>query len=303
MTNKPAFMQLKCFIVLLSVSFIFNGCQEKFNGKNEQDFKTSREKIEKNLSQSEKINLEKALRVIALEAMKLKWEAPEKYDNKSFNKISLEMIDGLSFSSVITLAEDILKTQNKKEIEKLTNEIDHLTLQKNEIANTKKTLNLFRISETKLNKTSFFDEMVPELEVSYQYIGKNKLIGPKTIQFEIRKKSNNEVLKSEIIVNGNSESILENGEVITEYIILGQTKETNPKLWNVQKYPVDNPNLSDYDLVLNVTVLALTPNGKKIEMPKISIEQINNEIKNNQTKLEELKSVKGTLDELELTEQ
>jgi hypothetical protein len=302
MKNQPAFRQLKCLIVLLAVSFISGACQEKFNGKKEQDFKTSREKIEKKLTQSEKINLEKALRVIGLEAMRLKWEEPKKYDHKSINKISLEMVDGLSFSSVTALAEDILKTRNKKEIEKLTTKIDSLTLQKNEIANIKNSLNLFKISSLRIIKTDFFDEMVPELEIDYQYIGKNKLIGPKTIRFEIRKKSTNEVIAAETIIKGNSESILENKEVITNHILLGQTRETSPKLWDIPKYPLVDPNLSDYNLALKVNVLSLVLNGKKIEMPKISIQQVNSQIKTNQAHLKELRTVKGTLDELELTE-
>ncbi|WP_264530292.1 hypothetical protein [Flavobacterium sp. N502540] len=303
MKNKPAFRFLKCLFALLSTSIIFISCQEKFNGKNEQDFKISREKIKKNLDQNEKNNLEKAMRVIALEAMRLKWENPEKYDKKSFNKISLEIIDGQSFSSVITLAEDILKARNKKETEKLTNEIDRLNLQKNEIENTRKTLDLFKISRLQLNKTDFFDEMVPELEIDYQYMGKKKLIGSQTIQFVILKKSTAEVLKSEIYIHGNNESILENGEIITEHILLSQTKESNPKLWNFSKYPIQNPNLSDYNLLLKATVLSLVFNGKKIEISKIDVTQINDKIKNNHTKLAELKSVKGTLDELELTDQ
>ncbi len=296
-------MSLKYLIILLFSSLILVSCQDKFDGKNEQNFKTSREKIETNLNQDEKTDLEKAMRVIAIEAMRLKWEDPKKYDNKSFNKISLEMVDGRSFSSVITLAEDILKDRNKKEIEKLTKEIDSLTLSKNKIATAKKALDLFKISAVKINQTDFFDEMIPELEIDYQYIGRNKLVGPKTIQLEVVKKSNNEVLKSEIIINGDDQSIMNNGEILTEHILLGQTKETNPKLWRIQKYPIQNPNLSDYDLVLKVNVLGLQLNGKKIELPKISIQQVNKEIENNQTKLKDLKSVKGTLDELELTDE
>lgn len=303
MKNKTVSKQLKSIIALLFISLISISCQEKFDGKNEQNFKISRAKIEKNLNQNEKTNLEKAMRVIALEAMRLKWEAPKKYDQKSFNKISLEMIDGLSFSSVITLAEDILKDRNKKEIEKLTHEIDSLNLYKKEIVKTKNALNLFKINAIQINKTNFFDETIPELEIDYQYIGKNKLVGSKTIQFEVLKKSNSEVITSEIVTYGDGESILENGEIITEQILLGQTKETNSKLWNFSTYPILNPNLSDYDLVLKVNVLSLVQKGKKIEMPKVSIEQLNSNIKNIEANLKELKSVKGTLDELELTDQ
>lgn len=278
------------------------GCQEKFDGKNEQTFKTSRDKIEKKLDPDEKVDLEKAMRVIAMEAMRLKWDEPKKYNEKSFNEISLEMIDGLSFSSVINLAEDILKDKNKKEIEQLTDEIDSLNVQKNEFITAQKSLNLFKISSIKINKEVFFDEMVPELEIDYQYTGKSKLIGPKEIGFKLFKKSTNEVLKSQSIINGDDESILENGETITENLILGQTKETNPKLWNAQKYPIENPNLAEYDLLLQVNVLSLMINGKKIAIPKTNLVQMDVEIKEKKEKIAELKTVKGTLGELELTE-
>ena len=289
-------------LLLLAILPFMISCQDKFNGKDEQSFKTSREKIELNLDKNEKTDLEKAMRVVAMEAMRLKWEESKKYDGKSFNKISLEMIDGLSYSSVIDLAEGILKDRNKKEIEQLTNEIDSLNIQKNEFLTAQKSLNLFKISSIKINKEDFFDELVPELEIDYQYIGKNKLLGPKEINFELLKKSTNEVLKSESITQGDNENILESGEVITNQLILSQTKEKNPKLWNAQKYPIENPNLADYDLELKVTVLSLVLNGKKVEMPKANISQLDAEVKKMKEKIAELKTVKGTLDELELTD-
>ena len=103
---------MKKILLLLAILPFMISCQDKFNGKDEQSFKTSREKIELNLDKNEKTDLEKAMRVVAMEAMRLKWEESKKYDGKSFNEISLEMIDGLSFSSVIDLAEDILKDRN-----------------------------------------------------------------------------------------------------------------------------------------------------------------------------------------------
>jgi hypothetical protein len=261
----------------------------------------SREKIEKNLGEKEKTDLEKAMRVILMEAMRLKWEEPHKYEGKSFNKISLEMIDGRSYHSVISLAEDILKDKNVKEVAQLSAEIDSLNNQKKEIARTQKLLNVFKISSLRINKEDFFDELVPKLEIDYQYTGKTRLIGPKEIRFKLLKKSTKEVLNSQIVIKGDQESILESGEVITENLILTQTKETNPKLWNAAKYPIENPNLNDYDLDLEINVLSLIINGKKIVLPKLNIEQINLEMKDKQQKIDSLKTFKGTLDELELT--
>lgn len=48
---------------------------------------------------------------------------------------------------------------------------------------------------------------------------------------------------------------MESGETITKNLILGQGKDTNPKLWNAAKYPIENPNLADYHLELKVSVL------------------------------------------------
>lgn len=292
---------MKNLLLILTLIIFLSSCSEKFNGNDEQSFKISREKIEKSLNEKQKTDLEKAMRVVLTEAMRLKWDKPDQYEGKSFNKISLEMINGLSYSSVIDLAEDILKQRNTKEITQLNNEIDSLKIQIKELAAAEKNLNLFKVSSMRIKKEDFFDELVPQLEIDCQYIGKTNIIGPKEIGFKLLKKSTQEVLKSEIITNGDNESILESGDIITENLVLSQTKETNPQLWNASKYPIENPNLKDYDLELKVTVLSLMINGKKISLPKVNSNQINLEIKNKQEKIDELKSLKGTLDDLELT--
>lgn len=144
----------KTFITIYN-SILMISCQEKFSGKDEKSFETSREKVEQNLNGKEKTDLEKAMRIVALEAMRLKWEETEEYEGKSFDKISLEMIDGLSYSSVIDLAEDILRERNTKEIEHLTKEIDTLNIQKNEFTTAQKSLNLFKISSIRITKKIF----------------------------------------------------------------------------------------------------------------------------------------------------
>ena len=139
--------------------------------------------------------------------------------------------------------------------------------------------------------------------IDYQYIGKNQLFGAKIIQFDLLKSTNKEIVKSILVEYGDEESVLESGEVITEGIILSRTKETIPKLWNAKQYPIENPNLSDYDLDLKTSVLGLSLEGEKVEMPKINIEQLDAEIKSKMEKVSDLKAVKGTLDQLELTDQ
>ncbi len=63
----------KLLLVVAILQFMIS-CQDKFNGKDEQSFKTSRGVIEQHLDQKEKKDLEKAMRVIFIEVMRLKWE-------------------------------------------------------------------------------------------------------------------------------------------------------------------------------------------------------------------------------------
>ena len=307
------FINMK-YIYMVALFLLLFSCQEKFSGKDKKSFTVSREKIEKSLNEIEKINLEKAMRVIALEAMRLKWEEPDKYQGQSFNAISLNIIDGLSYGSLIDLAEDFLKNRNQKEIESLTQKKERLSLERNffrfifnerqkkEFLKIKQALNLFKITNISINKVDFFDEMVPELDIEYQYIGKKKLIGTKSIEILVKQKSTNKGIENQTIVSGDDQSVLESGEKLSLDILFSQTKESNPKLWNAKKYPIENPNLFDYDLELKVTVLSLVINGKKLQLPKINGNDLDVEIKANKEKINELKTIKCTLDELELTQ-
>lgn len=283
---------------ILSIALILmTSCDEKFN---KNDLAGSRKKIESVLTDDEKTNLEKAMRVIASEAMRSKWEKPEEYEGQSFDDISLTLIDGLNYNNVVELAEDILKDRNKKLITATLRKLDSLHALKVEHASIRAKLDLFRISSLQINKVDFFDEMVPELEIMYQYIGTSQLKGTRTIQYELRQISTSQVIKSQIVSFGASESVMNTEETITEQLVLSQTKETHPKLWTAKQYPISNPNLEDFDLELTVTVISLELNGKIVTHPKITTTTLDSLISNKSSQLEELKTAKGTLDELEL---
>lgn len=285
---------------ILSTILIFMiSCQQKFK---KTDFAGSRKKIEAALTDEDKVNLEKAIRVVALEAMRLKWEKPEEYEGQSFDDISLAMIDKLSYNGVVDLAEDILKDRNKKSIIRIQHEIDSLHVLKVDLVSIETKLDLFRISSLQINQVDFFDEAVPELEIMYQYIGTSKLKGAKTIQYELRQISTSQVIKSQIVSFGNDESILETDGIITEQMILSQTSETHPELWTARQYPINNPNLADFDLKLSVDVISLELNGEIVTRPKATVVTLDSLISNKNIHLDELKSSKGTLDELELVD-
>lgn len=296
-------MKCNTFKICALILFIITvaGCQEKLNGKSEKDFKISKEKLEKKLNADEKIKLEKAVRVIALKAMVLKWDESKKFNGKSFNDIALELVDGLTYSSITDLAEDFLQERNKKEIEKLSTEIKKLEKKKKAILSIQKQLNLFKIESLELNETDWFGEMSPQLEIEYKYIGKTNLKAPFEISLELTETKTKHTISLQSRGYKNEGYVLKNGESLYPTLILEEARERNPDIWNNLKYPIKNPTLSDYDLELKIYVSSIYVNDNKIIMPKIKIEDIETEIKKLDSEHKEILKSKGILDELELT--
>jgi len=296
---KYTVLKLTAFSLLI-LSMI--SCHEKINGTSEKTFNLSRKSVEKELTAEEKINLEKAFRVIALKAMVLKWDEPAKYKNKSFNDISLEIIDGETYSSICDIAEDFLQEKNKKEAEKISTEIENLEKKKTKILEIERKLNLFKIGHLFLDETETFEEKCPNLEIEFVYVGKTVLKGPVGISYELKEKTSKKILSSGISIYGDEDQRLNKNESLNENLILCQAKEKNPSLFKNIKYPIENPNLSDFNMELKISVLSLYLNGEKIIKPKTTIQDLNLEIQEQKNELKQISNSKGTLDELELTE-
>jgi hypothetical protein len=283
-----------CFLSLV----ILTSCGEKLNGNSEAEFKTSKESVEKNLDKSQKENLEKALRVVLLEAMIVKFEEPEKYKGKSFNNISMEMVDGLSYSSMVDYAEELLQNRNAKKINELKEEIKNLETQKAEVEAINGKLDLFKVTRLELYEDDFFDEQVPHLSIDYTYNGKTNLLGAIEIGATLYQVSTKKVITIQTWGYGDGEHILKPGELLDGTILLTEEKIKLKKT----KYPVVNPVLLDFDLELKMNVVSLFLDGKKIERSKVTVEELDTEMTAKNEEIKELQILKGTLDELELTE-
>ncbi len=163
-------------VLLTLLIILLSSCQDTFDGKSEQIFMTSRHKIEENLSTLERNNLEKAMRVIAIESMRLMWNN-KKFKEKTSNDISLELVDGLTFSATIDLAEKILHENKQREINQLESDIESLSQRKKELDATLQLLNVFKIKSIELVKEDWFGDMVPKMKIEYQYVGSQNLKG------------------------------------------------------------------------------------------------------------------------------
>jgi len=282
--------------------FILSSCGPSISGKDEQSFKTSKAKMEEKLDKAEKEKLEKALRVIAMKAMKEKWDSPEKYEGKSFDKIAMEMIDGKTYSGIINYAEDFLAADNKEEIARKTVEIDSLEKSKTEVIKLTEQIEALKLTKVSISEDESFDEKVPYLDLVFTNTSTENLIGEHMINIEIfSKKTGERITAQEQGGTFNDDYAIKPNETYEHHQPLLNDAIMHSKLWKAAKYPITD--LSPYDLVIKAYATKITTKkGGTITRPKVDIAYFDTEIKKLKEEIAALKESKSSLDELELTD-
>ena len=186
-------------LILSFITLFLFSCGPTISSKDEQAFKTSKAKMEEKLDNPEKENLEKALRVIVLKAMKEKWNFPEKYKEKSFDKISMEMIDGKSYSAIISFAEEFLAADRDEKIANKTAEIDSLEKDKLKAAKITQQIDAFKLTKISINEDQFFsdDPKSPFLDLVFTNTSKEDIIGEFMLNIEIYSKKTDEKIATQ----------------------------------------------------------------------------------------------------------
>ena len=283
---------------------LFAACGPTISGKDEQSFKTSKAKMEEKLDKEEKENLEKALRIIVVKAMKEKWNSPDKYEGKSFDKISMEMIDGKSFSAIISYAEDFLKADRDEKIANKTAEIDSLEKDKLKSIEIIKKIDAFKLTKISISEDVFFsdDPKQPFLDLTFTNTSKEDIIGAYMLNIEVYSKKTGE----KIAAQGqggtwNDDFALKPNESYDYHQPLLSEAVQHSNLWKTAKYPITD--FSPYDLVIKAYATKITTKkGGTIERPKTDTAYFDAEIKKLNEEIKALKETKATLDELELTD-
>lgn len=287
---------LSIFILLLSA------CGPTLSGKDEQAFKTSKAKMEEKLDKTEKEKLEKALRIIVVKAMKDKWNAPDKYEGKSFDKISMEMIDGKNYSAIISYAEDFLKADRDEKIAQKTTEIDSLQKDKQKVVDIIKKIDAFKLTKTFITEDEFFDEKKPYLDLVFTNTSKDDLIGEYMFSIEVFSKKTGEKIAAQ--GSGgifNDDYAIKPNETYDYHQPLFSDAVQHSYLWKTAKYPITD--FSPHDLVIKAYPIKITTKKDGIiERPKADAAYFDGEIKKLNDEIKALKETKASLDELELTD-
>ncbi|HEX8576417.1 MAG TPA: DUF6694 family lipoprotein [Flavobacterium sp.] len=293
MKNKP--------LILLIATLFLLACGPEISGKDEKSFKASKAKMEEKLDKEEKETLEKALRVIVLKAMKEKWDHPEENKGKSFDEMTMAIIDGKTFSGIVNYAEDFLKADKEEGIKNANAEIDSLNKEKLKVKAIIKKLDAFKLTKVFISEDQFFSAKQPYLDMVFTNTSAENLLGEYMFDITIYSKKTGEVIASqEQGGTWNDDYVLKPNENFDYHQPLLSEAIAHSNLWKTAKYPITD--FSPFDLV--VKAYATTITTKKdgtISKPRADIAYYDAKIKKLKEEIKELKDRKATLDELELT--
>ncbi|TKC01768.1 DUF6694 family lipoprotein [Pedobacter cryotolerans] len=288
-------------LILFVITILFSACGPTISGTGEQSFKTSKAKMEEKLDKTEKEDLEKALRVIMLKAMKEKWNSPEKNEGKTFDKMVMEMIDGKTYSAIISYAEDFLKADRDEKIKNAETEIDSLQKEKIKTEAIIKKIAAFKLTKISISEDESFDEKQPYLDLVFTNTSAYNLTGEYMFNIEIfSKKTGQRIAAQGQGGTWNDDYVLKPNETFEDHQPLLSEAVAHTNLWKTAEYPIID--FSPYDLVIKAYATKITTKKEgTIERPKANAAYFDTEIKKLNEEIAALKEQKGTLNELELT--
>lgn len=288
-------------VLILTITVLFTSCGPKISGKDEASFTASKAKMEEKLNANEKIDLEKALRVLLAKAMTEKFNGKDGSKGKSFDQLVMGYVDGKTFSGIVDAAEDYLKKDNKEKIDRAKAEIDSLNKTKVKLQAETKVLDQFKLTKMEITEGEFFDEKVPYLELTFVNGTGDEIIGEHMIMIYVYAKSTGKVLMG--MGTGGTysegEGLKPNETDEVREVLSTDARNQAEKFWKTAKYPVKDFALADLEVKAYASVLT-TKKGGKVVRPR-ELENMDKRIQELQVELKEREASKGSLEELELT--
>lgn len=123
-------------------------CQDVFKGGSKEKFEASRKKIEAGITEKEKDKLEVAMRVLALSVIYERGDQPAN-QKRSFDEVVRKRVNGKSLPEVFVLAENFVKEDHQRKIEKMEAEVKVEALKKQKTDQLKAQLNVLQAKPVK----------------------------------------------------------------------------------------------------------------------------------------------------------
>ncbi len=286
--------------ITLSLVFFLSGCGDTFSGSSEEAFKISKDLIIRKLNESEKNDLEKAMRVLAMRAMQEKWQDRKKSNKKSINQILLETMDNKNYSDVIQIAEGYLKNENETEVEQLKDEIAQLQKEKIEASKLIDKLKIIKISDIMVIHAEGSKDS-PKLQITLTNTGNTDLVGKTHFKVEVNSITQKKQVTS---YNGKGTIVSSDDYYIHRHslaYLMDLSRELTAKLKKAS-YPITD--LSGLDLDVKVTVIKITTtDGQEYKHPRKGLDFHESSINELKKKLKFKESLEGKLSELSITDE
>ena len=264
-------------------------CGQGIDGGSKEKFDSSRAKMEDSLNGNEKENLEKAFRVIALEAMREAFNSED--ESATADNISLKMVDGKTYEQLVEMAENSLKKENEKNKEKIKTKLLELEEVKISFEKAKQAI---KLSNVVIEKIDWFSEPALELTFSYRF----ERAGKHAVTLRAKNNATNEVMAGvQVLYENVAEGEEDNNQVILTKARLANEKFTKKQIEKIfkAKFPIPQSDFPKYDIGFQIYSYQ---SEEKDEFDENLYAEEKNEL---ESRLKELEEIKGTLDELEIT--
>ncbi|WP_157499842.1 hypothetical protein [Lysobacter sp. Root983] len=290
-------------IAILLSTALLTACGPRLSGADERAFDASRAEMEATLNPTQKIVLEKALRVVVLKAMSDKAEHPEQYRRQSFNAISLKLVDGQSYAGIVELAEDHLKAANQKDQARTLAKIAELEQDRAQTAALIRQLDAFQPSPVEISMDDFMGEDIPFLDLVFRNRGDTDVVGEYAYSVAISSQTSGELLDSQQIGGTFSDdyAVAPGAEHRVSEPMPSEARAHSKARWQQVRFPLKDA--AQLDLVIKVETLKFSTRKGTVERPKRSLAAIDAELRELHDELKALGTVRGSLDELELSDE
>lgn len=290
-------------IAILLSTALLTACGPRLSGADERAFDASKAEMEATLNPAQKIALEKALRVVVLKAMSDKAEHPEQYRRQSFNAISLKLVDGQSYAGIVELAEDHLKAANQKDQARTLAKIAELEQDRAQTAALIRQLDAFQPRPVEISLDDFMGEDIPFLDLVFRNRGDTDVVGEYAYSVAISSQTSGELLDSQQIGGTFSDdyAVAPGAEHRVSEPMPSEARAHSKARWQQVRFPLKDA--AQLDLVIKVETLKFSTRKGTVERPKRSLAAIDAELREQRDELEALGTVRGSLDELELSDE
>lgn len=263
MTNNHPKLILIAFL-LLGYVLCFSSCGPSIDGSSDATFKKSYQELKKGHSDKDTAKLNSAIKVLAFSILGQRMDAPASGRQLTINNELRKQLDGKRYSTIISMAEDSLKSAKKREIAFVQKQIADLQTESKQrkapYEALKKQLGIIQGRFIKIEQHGGEPTAYFEFKNTSKYT-----LDHFTLTSIIRSVSKRNIVTSSTSFFGGVKTLNYNDTLTVTVSISDFSKGETPEVpWNSIVYPVTD--LSHYNMVATAYAQEIEINGKDVDL-------------------------------------